>query len=324
MGWLSKAWNTVHNFMSKANPVLTAITGIADTVGGFINSKNQRKAAEYNSDLQYKSAQEEREFVKRQQEYQNEWNLQQWHRENEYNTPAAQMQRYREAGLNPALMYSQGTNGNSNGSPEAAAVMPSPGAFRQGADKVPYHIPELGQFLHMAINVKQRLAEIDRINTESDLMRSNIVKNNYFNENMLDSWQQGLRYGSNLKAQKYWLNGGGVTERESALFRKYDLETIESLLGLRKSQKNLQAELLNKYKAEAAESHSRKSYWDNRDHWYRTTQRDWNEFLGGWRSHVDYHLDKTIGDVIGIFTGPVGLISKLAQKALKLDLSKFK
>lgn len=49
--------------------------------------------------------------------YQNEWNQQQWNRENQYTeamyqkygTPAAAMQQYRDAGLNPNLIYGQGT-----------------------------------------------------------------------------------------------------------------------------------------------------------------------------------------------------------------------
>lgn len=39
-------------------------------------------------------------------------NLEMWHLQNAYNSPLAQMQRLRDAGLNPNLMYSQGTVGN--------------------------------------------------------------------------------------------------------------------------------------------------------------------------------------------------------------------
>lgn len=45
--------------------------------------------------------------------------LARWNMQNEYNTPAAQMSRMKEAGLNPALMYGQATTGN-------AAVINSP------------------------------------------------------------------------------------------------------------------------------------------------------------------------------------------------------
>lgn len=42
------------------------------------------------------------------------WNEKMWHLNNEYNTPLAQMQRYASAGLNPNLIYSQGTSGVSS------------------------------------------------------------------------------------------------------------------------------------------------------------------------------------------------------------------
>lgn len=54
------------------------------------------------------------------QKYQNEWNLEMWHRQNEYNSPIQQMARYQEAGLNPNLIYSQGSPGNSQLMPTSA------------------------------------------------------------------------------------------------------------------------------------------------------------------------------------------------------------
>lgn len=42
-----------------------------------------------------------------------------WDYQNAYNTPAAQMARLKAAGLNPALMYGQGTTGNASGAPQS-------------------------------------------------------------------------------------------------------------------------------------------------------------------------------------------------------------
>jgi len=42
---------------------------------------------------------------------------QMWDYQNAYNTPKAQMERLKQAGLNPALMYGQGTTGNANQMP---------------------------------------------------------------------------------------------------------------------------------------------------------------------------------------------------------------
>tara|TARA_X000000950_G_C13783680_1_gene606224 strand:- start:112 stop:1005 length:894 start_codon:yes stop_codon:yes gene_type:complete len=46
--------------------------------------------------------------------------------QNAYNTPAAQMARLKAAGLNPALMYGQGTTGNASGYPQSKFTELSP------------------------------------------------------------------------------------------------------------------------------------------------------------------------------------------------------
>lgn len=48
------------------------------------------------------------------QKFDNDQQFKLWELNNEYNTPANQMARFKEAGLNPMLIYSQGTPGNSN------------------------------------------------------------------------------------------------------------------------------------------------------------------------------------------------------------------
>lgn len=52
----------------------------------------------------------------------------------DYNTPKAQMERYREAGLSPYLIYSQGNSGNVT-SPQPGRVAPDvSGSFQQGLE----------------------------------------------------------------------------------------------------------------------------------------------------------------------------------------------
>lgn len=46
-----------------------------------------------------------------------EWQEDMWNKNNAYNTPLMQMQRYKQAGLNPHLIYGQGNSGNSGGAP---------------------------------------------------------------------------------------------------------------------------------------------------------------------------------------------------------------
>ena len=49
-----------------------------------------------------------------------------WEHQQAYNTPLRQMQRLKEAGLNPALMYGQGTTGNTNQSVQSKFTELSP------------------------------------------------------------------------------------------------------------------------------------------------------------------------------------------------------
>lgn len=85
-----------------------SVTGLVSDIFGFgsnnANNKAQMKLAKYNWDKQI-------EF----------WNMQ-----NDYNTPTAQMKRFADSGLNPNLMYGQGTNGNSSFSPTPAMPKTSP------------------------------------------------------------------------------------------------------------------------------------------------------------------------------------------------------
>lgn len=69
----------------------------------------------------------------RMQQRQNAWNLEQWNRNNAYNSPSAQMQRLKAAGLNPDLMYGQGTPGLSSAPAQGSNPIPKQ-PFRMDLD----------------------------------------------------------------------------------------------------------------------------------------------------------------------------------------------
>ena len=81
--------------MDWSNPVGSAVSGAMGLIGSALNYHYQSKL----------------------QEKQNQFNLDMWNLQNEYNSPQAQMKRYEEAGLNPALIYSQGNPGNATSAP---------------------------------------------------------------------------------------------------------------------------------------------------------------------------------------------------------------
>lgn len=87
-------------------PVTAGISLGTDILGHVIGNYQQNKANNANMELA---------------KYQFDRNLDMWNKQNEYNTPKNQMARYTEAGLNPNLIYSQGTPGVASNAPQYQA-----------------------------------------------------------------------------------------------------------------------------------------------------------------------------------------------------------
>lgn len=98
-----------------------AIGGAAiSAIGNFFGNKSNQKASDRLFEKQAQFSREER--IAQQQ-----WIEEMYARNNAYNTPAAQMERYKAAGLNPDLIYSQGDSGNAS-FPEAPSQASTPTA----------------------------------------------------------------------------------------------------------------------------------------------------------------------------------------------------
>ncbi|WP_270568770.1 hypothetical protein [Coprobacter secundus] len=96
------------------------VGGLAGSVIGSIgNAVQTRKYLK----AQAKENQKNREYNLMLARQQNQWNIEQWQRENDYNSPSAQMARYRQAGLNPDLIYGQ--QNTSAASPVLTSGVPS-------------------------------------------------------------------------------------------------------------------------------------------------------------------------------------------------------
>ncbi|MBS1353172.1 MAG: hypothetical protein HPZ82_06540 [Coprobacter sp.] len=86
---------------------------------------NKQIADDYNAN-QLLLAENQQDYDREMWEKNNEWNLEMWNKQNEYNSPAAQMERYQKAGLNPNLIYGQqNTAGSIQGSSPLQARSPN-------------------------------------------------------------------------------------------------------------------------------------------------------------------------------------------------------
>lgn len=88
-------------------PIIGALAGLGQTA---INAVTQRKNLKRQEAMNMRLA-----------DYQYSKDLDMWNRMNTYNSPKEQMSRFDEAGLNPNLMYSQGTPGNASTLPKYQA-----------------------------------------------------------------------------------------------------------------------------------------------------------------------------------------------------------
>lgn len=105
-------------------------------------------------------------------EKQNQWNVEQWNRENAYNSPSAQMQRLKEAGLNPDMMMGGGISNTSTSSPQmtsGASASPmdwSSLANKRSAADTALQTLEIAQ---ARANVRKTEAEVENLGNQNDV-----------------------------------------------------------------------------------------------------------------------------------------------------------
>lgn len=100
---------------------------------------------------------------------QNQYNIDMWKMQADYNSPQAQMQRFQEAGLNPNLIYGQGSNGNMSQAPQM--VTPQSPDFSK-------HMSELGKAFNIE-NLKTVVANRKKAEAEAKNADVNATRNSY-------------------------------------------------------------------------------------------------------------------------------------------------
>jgi len=171
-----------------------------------------------------------------------EWALEDWHRQNEYNHPAQNMERLRQAGLNPNLVYGKGA--------DMAAT-----TIRQTEAKP---TPELSaptdmQALHNSIMLNQQLktnqSTIDlqnaqRASIEEDARRKRIDNDLFEEANQKDSGNTYM-YDKQLKAIQIDLNATEAEIQKELKEKGNQVQkAVEELANLKLQGAQLQAQNL--------------------------------------------------------------------------------
>ncbi|WGL31374.1 DNA pilot protein [Dipodfec virus UOA04_Rod_997] len=167
------------------------IAGGVSQVGNIFSSIGNNRTARKNAKLAAKTSMDitnlNNEAQMRLAKYQNDYNMQMWNKENEYNSPKAQMARLDEAGLNKALMYSQGSTGNAS-SPAPAAT---PNIDYSGI-KPAYHVSRMaaaGDALKNMIGIAEAVEEYKKTRLENKSRAIDLEnQSDYWNLRMLNGW----------------------------------------------------------------------------------------------------------------------------------------
>lgn len=119
-----------------------------------------------------------RQFNRQLQQDQNNWYYSMWSLNNAYNTPAAQRQRYEDAGLNPDLIYGQGTSGNSS----APAQGTAPGYSNPTDVSGIANKPTIGGIMSKTIQDALAMSQAEKNRAEAGSSRQDIITKQSFNK----------------------------------------------------------------------------------------------------------------------------------------------
>lgn len=151
-----------NNIQTTTSMSLDPISGVISSGLNFLNSHLQRKQSQKNlanqqrfereqADLQWQRAIEQRDYM------------------NQYNSPSMQMKRFKEAGLNPHLIYGKG------GSPGQQTQQPQYQKPSVDFSQVkPYQVPDvISNYQSIALNT----AQLNNLNKDIDVKESLRKKN---------------------------------------------------------------------------------------------------------------------------------------------------
>lgn len=147
------------------------------------------------------SSKKQREWSEKMQKQQNEWSLNMWNKSNEYNSPSAQVERMREAGLNP-LYY--GLDGSSAGSLESAQPLGYERSSMEGIENP----------AAVALNARLAVAQAENVQANTAKQNQETLTEVQKREKLIAEIENTKQELNNLKSQE------GLTDAQKAQIDK--------------------------------------------------------------------------------------------------------
>lgn len=188
------------------------------------NWSNERNVDETNK-MNYQIAKEANEWNKLMQDEMNQWNLAQWNRENFYNSPAQQVSRLKQAGINPAAVFGNGTISHASSlqsAPSQPANVPTMQAHHNEA-----YLPDPNYLSNAFVGAFNAFSEDRLRQAQVDKLGNDVHLGNAQNEREVELHASRLEQLQNMAKREGVL---GDIAREQLDFERLSMQHRLSLL----------------------------------------------------------------------------------------------
>lgn len=220
---------------------ISAAAGLANTAAqGNLNKKNRK--------WQEEQAAIQREYSTEMMNRQNAWNMEMWNKENEYNNPLNQVQRLRDAGLNPLYYGLDGSSANALESAQPLGYERAESNFQ--TNPIGAGIEAFVQAKGIENSTKLANAQIDKLKEET---RGNKISND-FQDATKEARAEAIELANNLSKKEVEKIDQAIKESEQNI--KESIQRTENLVeekALMESQKMLNNALQHEAEERARE-----------------------------------------------------------------------
>ena len=199
----------------------------------------------FNASSQSKENRLNRQFQQAENQKSRDYNTEMWNKNNEYNTIENQMNRFKDAGVNPHLAYQNGSPMNTSNAPASSNASSMPAGIAPRF--------ETGQILQ-AMMMKSQIANIDADTKKKEAEAIGQTTLNGINTNELENWANTYDVRIQVQQANISQSYSGIQVNDSQVQKNLaevtkiasENQQIKQYIENLKSQKQLNDESINK------------------------------------------------------------------------------